>query len=210
MANTIRIGATIAATLYTVVLLVLGLYPSEFRYLFAYIPALVGYGVIVFDKWAWHWPVIHRFTGRPWATGTWRVILRPSADSHIPEGGNRGPITTYMTIEQTFWSLHATLRTRESTSRSSNATICAPENSGTAEIGFLYDNTPRVEHQHRSPRHEGACRITMTGLKPMAATGHYYTSRFTAGDMDFTLLNRSTEYGTFAEAEAADLDGAAD
>ncbi|GAB7105264.1 hypothetical protein JCM4814A_35780 [Streptomyces phaeofaciens JCM 4814] len=210
VASTIRTGATIAATLYTVALLVLGLYPSEFRYLFAYIPALVGYGVLVFDKWAWRWPGIHRFTGKPWVTGTWRVTLRPSPDSHIPEGGNRGPITTYMTIEQTFWSLHATLRTRESTSRSSNATIVAPENSGTAEIGFLYDNTPRVEHQHRSPRHEGACRITMTGLKPTAATGHYYTSRFTAGDMDFTLLNRSTEYGTFAEAKAADLDGAAD
>jgi len=203
-ATTIRTGATIAATLYTVVLIVLRLYPSEFRYLFAYIPALVGYGTVVFDKWAWHWPVIHRFTSRSWVTGTWRVVLVPSPESHIPEGGNRGPITTYMTIEQTFWSLHTTLRTKESTSRSSNATISAPENSGTAEIGFLYDNTPRVEHQSRSPRHEGACRIAVTGLQPKAATGHYYTSRFTAGDMDFTLLDRSTDYGTFAEAQAAD------
>lgn len=109
-----------------------------------------------------------------------------------------------MTIEQTYWSLHATLRTKESTSRSSNATVGAPENSGSAEIGFLYDNTPRVEHQNRSPRHEGACRIAVTGLRPKAATGHYYTSRFTAGDMDFTLLNHSTDYGTFAEAQAAD------
>ncbi|MFD5820261.1 hypothetical protein [Streptomyces sp. NPDC127038] len=203
-ATTVRTGATIAATLYTGILVVLGLYPSEFRYLFAYIPALVGYGTVVFDKWAWRWPVIHRFTGRAWVTGTWRVVLVPSPQSHIPEGGNRGPITTYMTIEQTFWSLHATLRTKESTSRSSNATIIAPENSGTAEIGFLYDNMPRVEHQPRSPRHEGACRIAVTGLQPKAATGHYYTSRFTAGDMDFTLLNRSTDYGTFTEAQGAD------
>ncbi|MFJ8563218.1 hypothetical protein [Streptomyces sp. NPDC093514] len=203
-ATTVRTGATIAATLYTVVLLILGLYPSELRYLFAYIPALVGYGTVVFDKWAWHWPVIHRLTGRPWVTGTWRVMLSPSPESHIPEGVSRGPITTYMTIEQTFWSLHATLRTKESTSRSSNATIGAPENSGTAEIGFLYNNTPRAALQHSSPRHEGACRIAVTGLQPRAATGHYYTSRFTAGDMDYTLLNRSTDYGTFAEAQAAD------
>ncbi|MGW3381922.1 Cap15 family cyclic dinucleotide receptor domain-containing protein [Streptomyces albogriseolus] len=205
-ATTIRTGATIAATLYTGVLVVLGLYPSQFRYLFAYIPAVVGYAVIVFDKWAWRWPGIHRIASRPWVAGTWRVVLSPSSDSHIPEGGNRGPITTYMTIEQTYWSLHATLRTAESTSRSSNATVEAPENSGTAEIGFLYDNKPRVEHQHRSPRHEGACRISVTGLAPRAAVGHYYTSRLTAGDMDFALLNRSTSYGTFAEAQAADLD----
>ncbi|MEU0649328.1 hypothetical protein [Streptomyces umbrinus] len=201
---TVRTGATIAATLYTAILLALGLYPSQFRYLFAYIPAAVGYGVIVFDKWAWHWPGIHRLTGRPWLTGTWRAILSPSSDSHIPKGGNRGPITTYLTIEQTFWSLHATLRTKESTSRSSNATITSPENSGTAEIGFLYDNTPRVEHQRRSPRHEGACRISVTGLNPRVASGHYFTSRLTVGDLDFALLNRSIDYSTFAEAQSAD------
>ncbi|MFD9003893.1 hypothetical protein ACFV0T_23515 [Streptomyces sp. NPDC059582] len=79
-----------------------------------------------------------------------------------------------------------------------------PENSGSAEIGFLYDNTPRAEHRHRSPRHEGACRISVAGLNPRAATGHYYTSRFTAGDMDFTPLNRSTGYGTFAEVQGVD------
>ncbi|MFF1505862.1 hypothetical protein [Streptomyces sp. NPDC058326] len=112
------------------------------------------------------------------------MTLSPSPDSHIPEGGNRGPITTYMTIEETYWSLHATLRAKGSTSRSSNAIIKAPENSGSAEIRFLYNNTPRVEHQNRSPRHEGACRIAVTGLKPKAATGHYHTSRFTTGDME--------------------------
>lgn len=41
-------------------------------------------------------------------------MLVPSPESHIPEGGNRGQITTYMTIEQNFGSLHATLRTKES------------------------------------------------------------------------------------------------
>ncbi|MFE7333274.1 Cap15 family cyclic dinucleotide receptor domain-containing protein [Streptomyces griseus] len=203
-ATALRTGATIATTIYTGVLVALGLYPSEFRYLFAYVPSIVGYGVLAFDKWAWRWPGIHRLTGRPRVTGTWRVVLSPSPNSHIPEGGNRGPITTYMTIEQTFWSLHATLRTTESTSHSSNATLNAPENSSTCEIGFLYENRPRVEHQRRSPRHEGACRIAVTGLSPKVASGHYYTSRFTAGDMDFTFLDRSTDYGTFAEARDAD------
>jgi len=136
------------------------------------------------------------------AAGAYRAVGVRTAE--YPRGGNRGPIVTYMTVEQTFWSLHATLRTTESTSRSSNATIGSPENSSTAEIGFLYDNTPRAEHQHRSPRHAGACRISVAGLNPRAATGHYYTSRFTAGDMDFTLLNRSTDYTTFAEVQAAD------
>nr|PPQ62043.1 hypothetical protein C5F59_39420 [Streptomyces sp. QL37] len=63
-----------------------------------------------------------------------------------------------------------------------------------------------MEHQHRSPRHEGACRISVTGLAPRAATGHYYTSRFTAGDMDFALVSRSTNFGTFNEAKIADTE----
>ncbi|MCX4972409.1 hypothetical protein [Streptomyces sp. NBC_00620] len=205
-ASTLRTGATIAATLYTGVLLLLGLYPSEFRYLFAYIPAAVGYGVLAFDKWAWRWPLIHRISSQAWVNGTWRAVLTPSPESHIPAGGNRGPITAYMIIEQTYWSLHATLRTAESTSRSSNATIAAPENSGTAEIVFLYDNTPRVAHQHRSPRHHGACRLSVTGLIPKSATGHYFTGRFTAGDVDLMLISRSTEFGTFSEAQTADPD----
>ncbi|MFJ8546591.1 hypothetical protein ACIRFH_32290 [Streptomyces sp. NPDC093586] len=75
-----------------------------------------------------------------------------------------------MTIEQTFWSLHATLRTKESTSRSSNASIDAPENSGTAEIGFLYGNTPRVEHQHRSPPTRG--RLPHSDHRPDPAGRH--------------------------------------
>ncbi|OKI06322.1 hypothetical protein A6A06_37395 [Streptomyces sp. CB02923] len=94
-ATTLRSGATIAATLYSVILVGLGLYPSQFRYVFAYIPATVGHGVVVFDKWAWRWPVIHRLTGRPSVTGTWRVVLFPSPVSRIPEGGtgDRSPPT---------------------------------------------------------------------------------------------------------------------
>ncbi|MGW4891373.1 hypothetical protein ACWEQL_03765 [Kitasatospora sp. NPDC004240] len=51
-----------------------------------------------------------------------------------PLGGNRGPITTYLTIEQTYWTLHATLRTAESMSRSNNATIVKTDGSGIAEV----------------------------------------------------------------------------
>ncbi|MFF3585286.1 hypothetical protein [Streptomyces mirabilis] len=108
-----------------------------------------------FDKWAWRWPRVHRFTGHPWAGGTWRAIVTPAPESHIPAGGNRGPITTYLTIEQTYWTLHATLRTAESASRSDNATIVKTDGAGVAEVRFLYDDTPRTEHRQRSPATQG-------------------------------------------------------
>lgn len=164
-ATTIRTGATIAATLYTGILLVLGLYPSQFRYLFAYIPAAVGYGVVAFDKWAWHWPVIHHFTGRPWVTGTWRVILSPSRDSHIPEGGNRGRVTAYLTIEQTFWSLHATLRTREHLPLKQRHHQCPRELRHRRDRVPLRQHAPRGASASQPPARRGLPHLCH-GLEP--------------------------------------------
>lgn len=204
-ATTVRTTASIVTTVYTIALPLFGITPTQdAKHLFAYLPSLLAYGVLVFDKWAWRWPLVHRFTGHPWVGGTWRAIVTPAPESHIPAGGNRGPITTYLTIEQTYWTLHATLRTAESASRSDNATIVKTDGSGIAEVRFLYDNTPRTEYRQRSPRHSGACRLSVTGRTPQTITGSYFTDRFTAGDMDLTLVDRSTDHGTFADAQTAD------
>ncbi|MER5907507.1 hypothetical protein ABT150_46955 [Streptomyces mirabilis] len=101
------------------------------------------------------WPLVHRFTGHPWVGGTWRAIVTPAPESHIPAGGNRGPVITCLTIEQTYWTLHATLRTAESASRSDNATIVKTDGAGIAEVRFLYDNTSRTEYRQRSPATQG-------------------------------------------------------
>jgi hypothetical protein len=204
-ARSIRWGAAVASTIYGALLYLLGLRPNqELKYVLAYMPAVLGYAVLIFDKWAWRWPGIHRLTGHPYLAGTWRTTLTPSAESHIPTGGNRGPLRTYLTIEQSFWTLHATLRTSESSSRSSNATVEKTDGSGLTELRFLYDNIPQVTHQQRSPRHTGACQLSIAGRKPQALAGRYYTDRFTAGDMDLVLMSRSTDYGTFDQAAAAD------
>lgn len=204
-ARSIRWGATAASTIYVALLYLVGLRPNqELKYAFAYIPAVLGYAVLIFDKWAWRWPGIHRLTGHPYLAGTWRTTLTPSAESHIPAGGNGGPIRTYLTIEQSFWTIHATLRTAESSSRSSNATVEKTDGSAITELRFLYENTPQVTNQHRSPRHTGACRLSVAGRNAQALAGRYYTDRFTAGDMVLVLVSRSTEYGTFDQAAAAD------
>ncbi|MFJ9816031.1 hypothetical protein ACIRU3_12275 [Streptomyces sp. NPDC101151] len=204
-ARSIRWGAAAASTIYGVLLYLLGLRPNqELKYAFAYVPTVLGYLVLVFDKWAWRWPGVHRLTGHPRLDGTWRTTLTPSTESHIPAGGNRGPIRAYLTVEQSYWSLHATLRTAESSSRSSNATVDKTDGSGISELRFLYENIPQVAHQQRSPRHTGACRLSLAGRTPTALAGRYYTDRFTAGDMELVLITRTTDYSTFAQVAAAD------
>jgi hypothetical protein len=141
-ARSIRMGAALASTAYGILLYVLGLRPDqELKYAIAYVPAVLGYAVLIFDKWAWRWPGLHQLTGHPRLDGTWRTTLTPSPQSHIPSGGNRGPIRAYLTIEQSYWTLNTTLRTAESTSRSSNATIEKTNGSGVSELRFLYENT---------------------------------------------------------------------
>ncbi|MFE2096979.1 hypothetical protein [Streptomyces sp. NPDC059468] len=204
-AQSIRWGAAAASTVYGVLLYVLGLRPDqELKYAFAYVPAALGYLVLVFDKWAWRWPGVHKVTGHPRLDGTWRTTLTPNVESHIPAGGNRGPIRAYLTVEQSYWTLHATLRTAESSSRSSNATVEKTNGSGISELRFLYENIPQVAHQQRSPRHTGACRLSLAGRAPTALTGRYYTDRFTAGDMELVLISRTTDYSTFTQAASAD------
>ncbi len=204
-AQSIRRGAAAASTVYGALLYLLGLHPDkEMKYALAYVPALLGYLVVVFDKWAWQWPGVHRLTGHPRLAGTWRVTLSPSPKSRIPVGGNRGPIRAYLTIEQSFWTLHATFRTAESSSRSTGATLTKTGGSGAAELSFLYENTPQVVHQQRNPRHAGACQLSAIGPSPQAMTGRYFTERLTAGDMDLTLVSRDTGYASFEQARAAD------
>ncbi|MDT0468344.1 Cap15 family cyclic dinucleotide receptor domain-containing protein [Streptomyces gibsoniae] len=204
-AQSIRWGATAASTVYGVLLYLLGLHPDkELKYALAYVPSLLGYLVVIFDKWAWRWPGIHRLTGHPKLGGTWRTTLSPSSASHIPAGGNRGPIRAYLTIEQSYWTLHATLRTAESSSRSTNAAIEKTDGSGIAELRFLYENTPQAAYQQRSPRHTGACRLSVSGSAPQAMTGRYYTDRFTAGDMDLVLVSEATDHATYEQARTAD------
>lgn len=159
-AQSIRWGAAAASTIYGVLLYVLGLRPDqELKYAFAYVPAALGYLILVFDKWARRWPGVHRITGHPRLDGTWRTTLTPNAESHIPTGGNRGPIRAYLTVEQSYWTLHATLRTAESSSRPSNATIQKTDGSGISELRFLYENVPQVAPSAAQPSTHRRLRV---------------------------------------------------
>ncbi|WP_456316488.1 Cap15 family cyclic dinucleotide receptor domain-containing protein [Streptomyces luteolus] len=162
---------------------------------------MIGLAVVVFDRWMWRWPGIHRLVGRPRLDGTWHVELRPHPDSRIPRGGNRGPIHAYMLIEQTYWSLHAVLMTAESSSSSRTAAVRGNQGSQRHVLEFVYGNEPRLEHQPRSRSHTGTCLLTITERIPQTLSGRYWTDRLTMGDMDLTYLDRATTYASFSAVQ---------
>lgn len=174
----------------------------------AYLPAVAALVVVAFDLWIWKWPLIHRAVSRPRIDGTWLGTLTPDSESQIPPGGNRGPITTAVMIDQTYWSVTATLLTAESRSNSTSAAIIANGGSRTQRVlAYTYRNEPAQEHRHRSQPHVGASEFHISGRSPEEMSGTYWTARFSAGDMNLRLLNRKNDYPNLAavlrDAEAA-------
>lgn len=157
--------------------------------------------LVVWDLWAWRWPLLHQLTHRPRIDGLWAVVLRPTSESHIPPGGNAGPIPAYLVVSQSFWSTHIRQLTVESGS-SSRAVVWQDRRDADVEpVSFLYENTPRPEHQGRSNRHLGACTLEPANLNPTQMQGVYFTDRYTQGSMELRLLDRTSGYASYAEAQ---------
>lgn len=206
MAGSARAVRTVAAATslaYGAILFALKQSPTGgAKQLVAYVPAAAGLLAVLWDTHAWHWPGLRRFAKRPVIYGTWAALLSPSPDSKIPEGGDRGPIQAYVVIAQTFWSVHVTQHTVESTSRSTAASL-SDIGGQQQRLAYTYGNIPRQEHLHRSPRHVGASEVTVVGTAPEELTGTYWTDRLTHGDMDLVLVDRKTDRPNFAACAAA-------
>lgn len=200
----IRTTAVVTSVLYALVLTVIGEPPSQSaRSIVAYIPAVLALLTVAFDKWMWRWPIIHSMVGRPLVHGTWAATLTPNADSRIPEGGDRGPISAAVIIEQSYWSTHVRLMSSQSTSESTSASLGKSNHGSQHVLTYAYVNEPKQQHRPRSNPFTGAAQFRVQGKSPTQLVGTYWTDRLTCGDMYLTLHNRKTDYATRDEALAS-------
>lgn len=199
-ARTVRVAVLGTSAAYAAALYASGVQlDGVTKQILAYLPALAALLVLAFDLWIWKWPLVHRAVNRPRIDGTWLTTLKPSADSHIPPGGNRSPITTAVMIDQTFWSVSTTLLSAESRSYSTSAAIRPNGGSRTqAVFAYTYQNEPAQEHRPRSQPHSGATEFHISGRHPDEMTGTYWTARLTTGDMYACRLNRRSDYPNLA------------
>ena len=189
-----KTAATVATGLYTVGLHLAGVrLTGGAKSLLSYVPSVVVVLILIADKWAWRWPLVHRLTGHPYLAGTWRLKLRPSTDSHIPACGNRGPIDAFLVVEQTWFGIHLTQVTKESRSTSLGASFRKADHSGQHQLLYTYVNVPLQHHQPRSTQHDGACSFMMIGRDPEAVDAFYFTNRLTRGDISAVRLDRKSD-----------------
>jgi hypothetical protein len=199
-ARPVRLAVAGSSAAYAVALYASGVQlDGSTKQMLVYLPTAAALLVLAFDLWIWKWPLIHKAVNRPRIDGAWLNTLTPSADSHIPPGGNRGPITTAVMIDQTYWSVSATLLSPESRSDSTSAAIRPNGGSRSQSVlAYTYHNEPAQEHRPRSQPHLGASEFHIGGREPGEMSGTYWTARLTAGDMQMRLVSRKTDYPNLA------------
>jgi len=111
----LRITISAVTVVYSVLLFNLDLHLDSFgKRVVAALPMIGTIALWLWDSFIWKLPIIQSLTKRPNIKGLWEVTLTPHEDSHIPPGGNRGPIKAYMEIDQSYWQVDVTLFTKES------------------------------------------------------------------------------------------------
>jgi hypothetical protein len=188
--RTIRAVAVAVGAVWTTVLYLSDVQlPTAGQQVVANIPIALVVLTVAFDLWLWKLPGIDRFHGRPRIGGTWATTITPHPDSHIPDGGDTGPIAGTTIIEQTFWTLTITMKTGESESISRAEDIAPDGGSRTRKVlTYTYTNTPQMAVRDHSPIHVGATMLTIDSPEPATLTGLYWTGRLTIGDL---LLTRT-------------------
>lgn len=155
----------------------------EYLLPFSTVVGILGVVLTLFEKWMWHWPILHGwFVRRPDIRGTWLVELQP--DEAIE------PIECYMSIRQTFSTLEMKLMTPESESWLIADRIGPSHKGNGFQIAGVYTNEPRLELRgKRSEIHYGALLLEVHGpstARPTAMQGIYWTDRKTHGTMTFS------------------------
>ncbi len=202
-AKAVRIWATGVSVGYTVILYAAGVDIGEdLRRMVAYLPSLAVVIAVVFDLWLWKWPKVRGWCSRPLISGTWITTIVPHPDSHIPEGGNRGPITAATLIEQTFWTLSVVQVTHESESLSKVAALVAPNGDSKERktLYYSYDNQPQMKQRPRSYGHLGGSQLAVIGDHPETMSGTYWTDCLTMGSLELSFRTRKTNFATLDAA----------
>lgn len=145
--------------------------------LFGYAGEAISVAVILsgaYERFLWK---INPFESTPKLEKRYVGKLKSSYD-HVERDAS-------LEIKQTLLSVHVTLITNESKSKSLSASI--DDILGEMQLTYCYLNTPKSEYRARSEIHYGTA--TLSVANPQILEGQYYTDRKTSGDMIFTSEN---------------------
>ncbi|GEO17873.1 Cap15 family cyclic dinucleotide receptor domain-containing protein [Microvirga aerophila] len=169
--------------------------PGPFRQASFIVTIITGVLVLAAN---WAWPLLWRMIpalGRtlfPDLNGVWQGKLvstwvDPATGEVMP------PIDATITIRQTLFTTHVSLKTGESTSHSTRAFLERFAETQRFRIWYSYNNDAQAQFQHRSSPHEGVGFLECESDDLGSLTGRYYTARKTTGDIEVSRRSSSTQ-----------------
>jgi SMODS-associating 2TM, beta-strand rich effector domain len=180
----VRITAYAVSGAWSLAILIAGLQvPGGLMKALSILPIVILGAFALFDHWLWAKGPLPRLIHTPDLRGTWRGTLNSIRDDGTGQVIAHEPIPIFLVIDQSYLTLDICLMSAESSSRSFATTL--QRNSGESYTVFYhYGNKPKITLRKRSPIHDGASRLEVSGTEPAALSGEYWTDRETHGSYD--------------------------
>lgn len=141
--------------------------------------------ILCFNKWWWRFKPLNIIAGgMPVLAKEYKGKIRFKNEREQEEERK-----SKITINQTFLKVVVKYDTNESSSNSIVANII--KENDTKKLIYTYNNIPRAELQDRSGIHYGTVMLDIDNPKHL--TGNYFTTRRTAGSMDFLEVKEKKE-----------------
>jgi hypothetical protein len=143
------------------------------------VSATVVFGVLVFDRWAWRWPVIKKLTRRPVLHGTWKTELGTSY-----EGRKNETIEAYLVARQTYSTICVDMLFDRSNSTSMNGDLVM-EN-GRCVLYYVFRSDKQTLERDENPPARGAAQLTVSRRPLLRLEGDYWMEHGTRGRVKTT------------------------
>lgn len=195
-----RLTAYIVSGAWSLALFVAGVkVPGTASRVLGFLPLAVVSLFAVYDNWLWHRGALILLAKRPYLSGTWAGEFVSIRDRDGAGEKEYPPQPVYLAIRQSFIGLSIVLISAESCSYSVAEDLRLRVGDQFV-LYYQYSNTPNLSLRPSSPEHSGGAMLSISGKRPDALTGEYWTNRGSRGTMSVNRLS-GKHAGTWAEAQ---------
>jgi hypothetical protein len=157
----------------------------DFNKALTHISTTISINIIIwllFIKWGWKLKIFYSWlVPFPDLSGDWSGTIKSNWKEKELE-----PISTEVSITQTFFNIQIRIKTGESRSYSIGASFDIDKDRGFQQLFYSYFNTPKIGVRKRSEIHYGSTLLNFEGYNVTKMEGEYWTSRETTGEIELT------------------------
>ena len=155
----------------------------DFNKALTHISTTISINIIIwllFIKWGWKLKIFYSWlVPFPDLSGDWSGTIKSNWKEKELE-----PISTEVSITQTFFNIQIRIKTGESRSYSIGASFDIDKDRGFQQLFYSYFNTPKIGVRKRSEIHYGSTLLNFEGYNVTKMEGEYWTSRETTGEIE--------------------------